>query len=642
MTKEQAIEDFFSNLKIVFNISALYKKEHPSFIKAVKEFQNKVEAILDFLNPVKIGVTPNSLMVNGKLFSGAARYEDLANMFHQRRIMSIEIKKGVPLDELMVFLSKFSAPQREIFKEGGLANILGRENVKYISVVELDYSQLLEGEGGECPDVWAYLLKDAVANNDGRKISELADNFDNVAKNLKMEDLIKDEKISADISKFFGYLKDNDNIKFSKCLKGMVKSIIRDKNVLAGNNIGKLKIFFDGLNENELSSVLSEEILHNEKFDSLSFNLFCKLVENRDHEKIAILTEKNLKNKDVKDIGKIKRKIEGLFSLPDNPVISESYRSTLNSFLKDIAFENNLALDRVRMKLDYRFLLLNLLEMKNDFEQVGLILEELSRLWEEIIHGNDFGYLKLLLDILNKKRGAGNLGTVFSAVDKLISSFIENAMWDGRVSQEIGYFIDNLQISSQEAGFYINKIFNENRINYNILKFFLKFFPDNLPLFCSNLEKKHSDMDFIKDVIDAAGRIDSSPSIEILKCVYRFSNSLIKNEVLKVLGALSLQDNKFLLFILREGDLFARREALGILIRDIKARPAIFEEFFLMPNPWGAKNNILIENIMIAEEMSLIDAKDYLKRLSKRRFFWNSNVRAEADKLLRKWHDKKS
>lgn len=642
MTKEQAIEDFFSNLKIAFNISALYKKEHPSFIKAAKEFQNKVDAALEFLNPIKIGVTPCSLMVDGNLFSGMARYEDLANMFHQRRIMNIEIKKGVTLDELVVFLSKSSASQKEIFKEGGLASILGRENIKYISVAELDYSQLLEGEGGECQDVWVYLLKDAVANDDGRKISELADNFDNVAKHLKTEDLIKNEEINANIGKFFGYLKNNDNVKFSKCLKGMAKSIIRDKNLLAGNNIEKLKTFFDGLNENELSSVLSDEILHNENFDSLSFNLLCKLVENRDHEKIAILTEKSLKNRGINDSAKIKRKIEGLFSLPDDPVISDVYRSTLNGFLKDIVFDEKRVLDRNLMKLDYRFILLNLLETENGLEQSGLIIERLSQVWEEIIQDNDLEYLKSLFDILNKKRAIEGLGTVFAGVDKLISDYIENAMWDEHAPQEIGYFIDNLQKSSERVEFYINTIFNKNRINYNVLKFLLKFFPDSLPLFCSNLEGKNSDMDFIKDTIDAAGRIDSSFSIEILKRVYNFSNSLIKIEVLKAMRALSLQDNNFLLLILREGDLFVRREALGILIRDIKVRPAIFEEFFLMPSPWGAKNSVILENIMIAEEMSLIEAMDYLQRLSKRRFFWNSNVRQAADKLLNKWHDRKN
>jgi hypothetical protein len=105
---------------------------------------------------------------------------------------------------------------------------------------------------------------------------------------------------------------------------------------------------------------------------------------------------------------------------------------------------------------------------------------------------------------------------------------------------------------------------------------------------------------------------------------------------------LSLQDNDFLFSILRQGDLFARREALGILIRDEKAKKGIFEGLFLIPSPWGAKNNILLENIMMADEISLIEAKDYLERLSKRRFFWNSNVRAKAFELLRKWHDKKN
>lgn len=642
MTKEQALEDFFSSLKIAFNISALYKKEHPSFIKAAKEFQNKVEAAFDFLNPIKIGVTSNSLMVGTELFSGVSRYEDLAHMFHQRRIMSIEIKKGISLEELVIFLSKSSSPQKEIFKEGGLVSILGRENVRYVSVLELDYSQLLEGEGGECEDVWAYLLKDAVANNDGRKISELADGFDNVAKNLKVEELVKNEELRGNIDKFLDYLKINDNSKFYKCLKEMAKSIIRDKNLLAENNIEKLKFFFDGLNESELSSVLSDEILHNENFDSLSFNLLCKLVENRDHEKIAILTEKNLQNKNIKDTGKMRKKIESLFSLPENPIISEVYRSTLNSFIKGLTFEKNMVLDRSGMAVDYRFLLLNLLSMEDDSGQIKLILERLSQVWEGIIHDNDLEYLKLLVEILNKKRAGSVCDTVFPAVDKLISNFIEDIIWNQDIRSEMDYFIDNLQSSPQGVDFYINRIFNENKINYNILRFFLKFFPDRLPVFCGNLEKKYSDMDFIKSIIDAAAMIDSRSSIEILKRVYGFSNSFIKVEVLKAMELLSLQDNDFLFSILRQGDLFARREALGILIRDIKARKSIFEELFLMPSPWGAKNNILLENIMMAEEISLIEAKDYLERLCKRRFFWNSNLRAKANELLRKWHDKKN
>lgn len=643
MTKEQAIEDFFNSLKIAFNIAALYKKEHPSFIKAVKEFQNKVDAALDFLNPIKIGVTPDYLMVEGKLFSAAARYKELANMFHQRRIMSVEIQKGITLEELIIFLSNASAPQKEIFKEGGLVNILARENIKHVFVAELDYSQLLESEGGECEDVWVYLLKDAIANEDRGKINQLADNFDNMAKHIKAQEFVKDEEANTNINKFFNYLKINDNIKFSKCLKEMAKSIIRDKSLVDENYVKKLKTFFDGLNEDELSSVLSEEILHNENFDSLSFNLLYKLVENRDHEKIAVLTGRNLESNDITDKVKIRKKMESLFSLPDNPVISEVYRSTLNVFLKELAFDNNLVFDRAIMKADYWYVLLNLFSMEADNGQIKLILEKLLQIWGEIIQDNNLEYLKLLFEVLNQKRSQSCASdAAFATLDKLVANFIENIIWDEPASLDADFFVDNLQASSQGVDFYINKIFNENKLNYNILKFFLKFFPDSLAVFCSNLEKKHSDMDFIKIIIDEAAKFDSYSSIEILKCVYRFSNSLIKSEVLKAMGFLSCQDNSFLLPILRQGDLFSRRQALGLLIRDTSARGGAFKIFFLIPSPWGAKNNILLENIMIAEEMSLIEAKDYLAQLSKRRFFWNSKVRAKATELVRKWHGRKN
>lgn len=70
MTKEQALEDFFSGLKVAFNISTLYTQEHPAFLKAAKEFQNKVDVVFNFLNPIKIGVTPDSLMIDGNVFAG--------------------------------------------------------------------------------------------------------------------------------------------------------------------------------------------------------------------------------------------------------------------------------------------------------------------------------------------------------------------------------------------------------------------------------------------------------------------------------------------------------------------------------------------------------------------------------------------
>ncbi len=642
MAKEEALEDFLNSLKIAFNIAALYKKEHPSFIKAVKEFQNKVDAALDFFNPIKIGVTPDYLMVEGKLFSAAARYKELANMFHQRRIMSIEIQKGIILEELIIFLSNASAPQKEIFKEGGLVNILARENIKHVFVAELDYSQLLEGEGGECPDVWGYLLKDAIANDDGRKINQLADNFDNLAKHLKAEELLKNEEINANTHKFFKYLKNQDNSKFLKCLKEMVKSIIRDNSLIVRTNLEKLKAFFGGLNESDLSSVLSEEILYNENFDSLSFNLFCRLVGNRDHEKIAFLTGKSLKSKDIKNSSKIKKKIESLFCLPNNPTVSEVYCGTLAFFLKELTFDRNQALDRNFLKADYRFILLNLLGIEEDKGQIKLILERLSQVWEEIIRDNDFGYLKLLLEISNKKRkGNRDFDIVFVPVDKLISNFVENIIWDEPMPLEIGSLIDILQSSSHDSEFYLNKIFNENKVNSNVLKLFLKFFPDSVPVFCGNLEKKHSDMDFIEKIIDSMAKIDTYLSIEILKCIYCFSNNLLKIEALKAMGFLSQQDNSFLFSVLREADTSFRKEALRLLIRDAADRQDVLEGFFLMPSPWGAKNNILLENIMIVEEMSLFEAADYLERLSKRRFFWNSNVRARAKEVLRKWHDKK-
>jgi hypothetical protein len=145
----------------------------------------------------------------------------------------------------------------------------------------------------------------------------------------------------------------------------------------------------------------------------------------------------------------------------------------------------------------------------------------------------------------------------------------------------------------------------------------------------------------MEKIIDACKNVDSYSSMKILKYIYGFPNNFIKNETLKALVSLSHQDNVFLLSLLRQKELPYRKEVLRLLIRDESVREDVLNELFLIRSPWGFKNKILLENIAMAEEMCLFEAKDYLERLSKRCFFWNNNVRKKSIEVLRKWNDKK-
>jgi hypothetical protein len=44
-----------------------------------------------------------------------------------------------------------------------------------------------------------------------------------------------------------------------------------------------------------------------------------------------------------------------------------------------------------------------------------------------------------------------------------------------------------------------------------------------------------------------------------------------------------------------------------------------------------------MENILVVEELNAREARDYLVILSKRRFFWNRQLRDKARQVLESW-----
>jgi len=115
-------------------------------------------------------------------------------------------------------------------------------------------------------------------------------------------------------------------------------------------------------------------------------------------------------------------------------------------------------------------------------------------------------------------------------------------------------------------------------------------------------------------------------------------------EILKAMRELPQRDENLLFSILKEENVFLRKEALGVLV--FKEGPgseagqsnAVAEALKLlldMPDSWGKKNKVLEENIDIVVEEGLTEpARDFLLVLSRRGFFWNKKVREKAKAAL--------
>ena len=57
MDKEEALHEFIKGLRIAFNNSLAYPRQHPYFVKSVDEFRQKIEVLSGFLKPIKLYIT---------------------------------------------------------------------------------------------------------------------------------------------------------------------------------------------------------------------------------------------------------------------------------------------------------------------------------------------------------------------------------------------------------------------------------------------------------------------------------------------------------------------------------------------------------------------------------------------------------
>ncbi len=638
MNREEILNEFLKGLRIVLNNASAYSKDHPYFRKSVEVFKQKTDALLSYLNPIKINISTDSLFVDGKKLEKSMLYTDLAAMFHRRKIKSIEIRPGFSIDELIDFLSSVALPVKEILRGGGMMNILGRQDTGHILVEELDYSLFLQDAGEEANDVWVYIFKESVRKQNPAQINEVADNFTSVISKFKPKDLWEDDELRQSLQDFLVYLKAKEKNKFNSCSKELLKHILKDK--VPANNIGldKMQIFFKDVDKNSLAEALWDQISNNDAFNYSSFQLFSSLVSEDTHKIIASNLGEKIKNTtSVKDNLAVRKKIKELFSGTDKSSVLEFYRHEVYAPLKDLSPEGSVSFAKELLPVNYFFVLLNMFDAEDEKEKLGLISKRLLGECDRLIFQKKVAYLQYLWEVLERKTSQMPHISDLPEFRKRIYVFVESECFEDEPALGMEYFINKLETSTLGADFYFQKIFNEGKINPRVLILFLKLFPADLSRFYENLKDKHTDIGFLVNVVKAIESSRSSLSLELLKQVFLCSGNVIKIEVLKSMQNLAAIDEGFLISILDKGDIFTKREALAILAKDTNLRKAALEKLFSVSSPFGRNNQIIMENLMAVEEKRVEGAEAYLTVLSKKRFFWNKHVRQKALEILRSW-----
>ena len=617
----------------------MYGVEHPAFSESVNRLKEKSDKLFEFIIPISLGFTSRSLFIDGRYWEKLQLYQEIARIFHFRKLKSIEITEGVDISELVHFISKISTSPKDVIKNGGPNNLLDKEELPHISFEELDYSELLKGTGEEIKDIWVILLQEALETQNEEKIQELADSFEKVIKAFETEDIVESSELIETLTGFFAQLEKIDSKKYRECAKEFVQTMMRNKKSISEEGIQNLQKMASKFREKDMAATCWEEILTDDNFDSLNFNIFTKLVEKEKHEGVAhFIANIFRKNESLQSNPKVTAKMEELLSESSSPMISEIYRNTLATLLKEITFQEELTLQDDTLSTNYRFMLINLIEREEDKDELVMLLQKFLGEWEKLIEKKDYECLKAIYDTFKEKKEVLSQEPVYKELDNLIIGFIEKEILKGELSYYFDYFINTFQRSTLDVNVYLEKIFTDGNITPYTLGAFFKFFKEYLFYFNINLEQYSSDSQLIKKMIESLRLIDSTISLVTLKNIYPLGDRRVKIEVLLAMQNLTEYDAKFLLPILKEKDLRLKAEAFVILIKDKDNRENILKKLLSIPSPFGIKNKPLLENMKIIEQKEVKEAKPYLHSLSERRNFWNRKIRAHSKRILEKWN----
>ena len=644
MNKEIVFADFFKSLNTALKNSSVYFKEHPVFIKSVREMKKHIDTLLDFVSPLRISFTSKSLVAEEIYFEKEKIFEELARIFHFRKIQSIQVRKGITIEELIIFLTKVNLLPEVIQEKGGINCILKEEKISHLTVEELDYSQLLTGEGDEIENVWPYLLQDAVKQENLQKILKFADSFEGFMQDLNTEELIGNDELKVNIDKLFTRLKSLEEDKYRKCSKDLLKSIIKNNKIAQKTEFDDLRGLFRDLSNDDFASVLFEEISTDDSFNPLNLQIFSKLTQKRDQKNIADSFEKiSQEQKALSHSPQMRKKIKELLTGSSDAVISEGYQKTLTSILSEISYEGELTFDHDLLQENYRFMLLYFLKKERDTEQAIKILDEILSEWESIVKQGNLEFFKYFVAVLEKKRSNLSFDPIFMKTNNQILYFIaEYRVIQDKIPSDFNDVTNYLRETYLGINAFLDKMFKENKVGPVILQLFFQIYSQSYYLFKKNLLKRASDADFIEEIAKNLGKVDSPASLEALKCIFSFCNEPMKIKVLESIEKLSIQDEDFLFDILKMRGAQLKKIALKILMESEYTKKRVIEELFSIMSPFGIKNRILMENIEIIQGMDLEKARDRLMTLSEGKFFWNKKLRRETTRVLEEWDARQS
>ncbi|HZE98119.1 MAG TPA: HEAT repeat domain-containing protein, partial [Planctomycetota bacterium] len=150
-TSDSAVLDIFLTLRVSVAQLRLYPKDSPQVLKTVTDTYHSIHSFLETANTLTLSKTHRGLLVNGRPLPERGTVSDsleaaMMGLLNDSAVKSVTFRKGLTLDELISFLHAFTKKFWDVKDGKEINKRLRDERVNQISVDEVQYVALGEGD----------------------------------------------------------------------------------------------------------------------------------------------------------------------------------------------------------------------------------------------------------------------------------------------------------------------------------------------------------------------------------------------------------------------------------------------------------------------------------------------------------------
>nr|WP_320131060.1 HEAT repeat domain-containing protein [uncultured Holophaga sp.] len=143
-----SFQDFATAFQATLKALQMYTGSHPRSRSALENLAASLDEWLEDRPSVHIAASAQKLFVDGSPMEGRNLHiVALHRQFADREISGIVIRKGVPTGELQALLEVLILKPARIEEQGGVLSVLGRLDLRFISLSQTQYKAVHAGEG---------------------------------------------------------------------------------------------------------------------------------------------------------------------------------------------------------------------------------------------------------------------------------------------------------------------------------------------------------------------------------------------------------------------------------------------------------------------------------------------------------------